>query len=72
MDEKRQVYQRLVEASLLIEEATAQALRAAKAASKFSRPSSINQLISALSEMETALQRSSECTQRASTIIKAA
>ena len=72
MDEKRQVYQRLVEASLLIEEATAQALRAAKAAAKFRQPSSIHQLISALGEMETALQRSSECTQRASTIIKAA
>lgn len=72
MNEKRQVYQRLVEASLLIEEASAQALRAAKAAGKFRQPCSKNQLISALGEMEHALQRSSECTQRASTLIKVA
>ncbi len=73
MDQNRRVYERLVRASLLIEEAKAQAMRAAHAAAKF-RQCALNptQLAGAVSEMQTALQRSAQCTQEASTLIKVA
>ena len=73
VDEKRRRYERLVQASLLIEEAKTQAMRAAHAASGF-RKCALNpdRLKSTLTEIQTALQRSAECTNEASTLIKVA
>jgi hypothetical protein len=51
MDEKRRRYERLVQASLLIEEAKSQAMRAAR---------------------QSALEKSSQCTNEASNLIQAA
>jgi hypothetical protein len=73
MDEKRRTYERLVQASLLIEEAKAQAMRAAHAAAKF-RDFALNpeRLTHAIGEMQSALEKSSQCTNEASNLIKAA
>ena len=77
-DAKRTVYQRLVQASLLMEEASTQATRAAAIASNLRRvfcgATALNaeQIAAALDLMHDSVQRSSSCTHEAFALIKVA
>lgn len=73
VDEKRRIYERIVQASLLIEEAKTQAMRAAHAAAKFRDCAmSPQRLARTIDEIQIALEKSSQCTNEASTLIEAA
>lgn len=77
-DDKRKVYHRLVQASLLMEEASTEASRAAAVASHLrqtlSRDAAIDlgQVAAALDLMYNSVQRSSICTHEAFALIKVA
>ena len=80
MEDRRQMYERLVRISVLMDEALNQAVRAADVASTFKNKFAglaagsvrADQLATVLADLRAALEKSSACTQEASTLFEAA